>query len=155
MSTASNEFAYRKVMVIDDSYIDRYIAQTMIAKEKFAREVIPMESGPDALEFLQTAYENNAELPGLVFLDINMPEMNGFEFLEEYAALPEPIRHTCTIIMLTSSLNPLDKERAEQNVYVQQFVNKPLNRESLRTLKCIESIIKPGLEESHRAEEEV
>ncbi|HTJ12303.1 MAG TPA: response regulator [Dinghuibacter sp.] len=72
---------------------------------------------------------------GLIFLDINMPGMSGFDFLDEYRHLPENIRKKCIIMMLTTSMDSEDKKRAEGNQFVAKFLNKPLDREKL--LACV------------------
>jgi len=68
----------------------------------------------------------------LIFLDINMPKMNGFDFLEEYKKLPEAVKKKCIIVMLSSSLLPEDRELAMNNPYVCQFLNKPLTGDKLK-----------------------
>lgn len=129
------EFAYKKVMVIDDTQIDRYIAERVIKRYSFAEEVINVESGLKALDYLKTHSGAPDELPRLVFLDINMPEMNGFEFLEAYNQLPDIIKNTCIIMMLTTSLNEMDRQQAECNPFVHSFLNKPLSEQKLAELR--------------------
>jgi CheY-like chemotaxis protein len=128
------EALYKKVMVIDDSEIDRYIASRNIVKHGFAEEVILKESAKSALKYLESLGNTPDEIPHIIFLDINMPEMNGFGFLEEYQNLPEAIKKNCIVMMLTTSLNPSDHERAKSNQYVNRFLNKPLDKGMLNKL---------------------
>ncbi|SFH19891.1 response regulator [Pedobacter insulae] len=125
---------YRKVLIIDDAQIDRYMAEKMMKKYEFSNEIITVESAMDALELLESFKTNPEALPDLIFLDINMPQMNGFDFLDEYEKLPELIRKKCIIIMLSSSLHPEDRQRALQNPHVFTFLSKPINAEKLREL---------------------
>jgi CheY-like chemotaxis protein len=132
-----NNFIYRKVMIVDDARIDRFLAEKIISKHSFAEEVVSVESAISALDYLINHTEDEQALPDLIFLDINMPEMNGFEFLTEYKTLPETIKRRCIIIMLSSSLDPHDKELAMQSPYVCQFLNKPLTKEKLRDVASL------------------
>ncbi|MCF6405040.1 response regulator [Chitinophaga filiformis] len=128
----SNNFNFEKVMVVDDAEIDRFLAKKVLTKHAFAREVLPLDSATDALSYLEENQENKDALPDLIFLDINMPKMNGFDFLEEYKKLPEAVKKKCIIVMLSSSLLPEDRELAMNNPYVCQFLNKPLTGDKLK-----------------------
>jgi CheY-like chemotaxis protein len=125
---------YRKVMVIDDNSTDRYICDRASRTFGLSETVISMESGPDALSYLRAYVNTPAELPELIFLDVNMPEMNGFEFLDAYEELPELVRKKCIIVMLTSSTHSDDKNKVSRSSYVKGYLNKPLTREKTNSL---------------------
>jgi len=129
--TNSEQYKYKKVMVIDDNEIDRYVAELVMEKNLFAQKVVCIESGRDALDYLFALEGNPEEVPQLIFLDINMPEMNGFEFLIEYEKLSESIKNNCIIMMLTTSLHEEDRIKAKENKYVFKFLNKPLSKDKL------------------------
>lgn len=125
---------YKKVMIVDDSYIDRFIAETTIKDNTFSEEVVTTDSASSALEYLHACSQISEALPQLIFLDINMPEINGFEFLDAFENLPRIVQENCNIMMLSSSLNPEDLTRAEENRFVTRFLNKPLNKERLKEI---------------------
>jgi CheY-like chemotaxis protein len=123
---------YRKVMIIDDSSIDRFLVQTLVKKMSFAAECMSMESGELALKYLNDATQE--QLPQIIFLDINMPSMTGFEFLDKYEELPDGVKSCCIIYMLSSSLDATDRSKAEHSKYVKGFLNKPLSAAALQEL---------------------
>ena len=132
--TGTENKRFNKVMVVDDNEVDLYVSRRVIEKYSFAEEVILMDSAREALEYLKSHERQPDALPGLIFLDINMPEMNGFEFLDAYIQLADNIKSNCIIMMLTTSVHPEDKARVDGNPYVRNYLNKPLNKEKLSTL---------------------
>jgi len=135
MNHLEGNFAYKKVMVIDDNEVDRYIAARNIKKYAFAEEVILKDSAKAALNYLASLEKTPEHLPHLIFLDIRMPEIDGFGFLAAYEKLPDSIKTNCIIMMLSTSLNPGDHEKAKNNKYVNRFLNKPLNKEKLEEIE--------------------
>ena len=125
---------FKKAMIIDDAHIDRFVGERVIKKSDFAEVVICFESAVDALEYLVT---NIADLPEVIFLDLNMPEMNGREFLEHFAKLPAIIRDNCHIVIASSSLHHADRELSLSNTHVDGFISKPLLVETLTELKQV------------------
>ena len=113
------------VMLIDDNEDDNFFHQIILNDLKITKHIQVAESGFEALEYLQ----KGEQLPDLIFLDINMPKMNGWEFLEEYDKLKLSINSGLVIIVLTTSLNPSDKEKSRKINLISGFECKPLNEE--------------------------
>ena len=126
------------VMLIDDSQLDNYINRQMIKVENFAKQVFIYSNGKCVLEFFkileQTENLNRELIPDYIFLDINIPIMDGFQFLLAFEKCNKLVKEKCKIVILTNSMNPLDKERLIKNRFVTGFVNKPITKEDLDKL---------------------
>lgn len=129
-------FPFKKVMVVDDNHIDRYLAEMVITTTSFAEETILKDSVRSALAYLEGLSNNPENLPQVIFLDIRMPELTGFDFLDMYNKLPAVVQKKCIIMMLTSSLDSADMQRASENRFVNKYLNKPLTRSKLFELEA-------------------
>ncbi len=119
------------ILIIDDNQDDNFYHTREIKKELPCSDVIIMETAIEALKFLKSVPET---FPDLIFLDINMPAMNGWEFLEEYITLENDLPKSITIIMLSTSDNMSDIERAKSNRLVHDYVVKPLSRDLVKRI---------------------
>ena len=117
----------KHVLLIDDNEIDSYIAQHIIVKNKMPQKISVKSSAIEALEFLATLRNNREEFPDYIFLDIQMPEMNGFGFLDEFNKFPNVLIGHCNVIMLTSSGHERDRKHSFQYPCVKKFITKPLS----------------------------
>lgn len=118
--------ASRIVMLVDDNEIDLKINGKIVDITQLFDDVIICRSGDEALQYLKQNLPTPTTLPNLILLDIQMPEMNGFEFLELYKKLPASFTEICIIAMLSSTLDFSDTQRAEANPYVVKLLKKPL-----------------------------
>ena len=132
----TNEFKFKRLMIIDDTKIDRYVASHILKKNEFGEEIMEFDMATKAIKFLEENQFNADILPEVIFLDVRMPEMDGFKFLERLALLKLDVMHM-SVIMLSSSLNVEDHQRAERNELVKKFVNKPLDRSKLEDIKSL------------------
>ncbi|MES2701273.1 MAG: response regulator [Bacteroidota bacterium] len=133
MDKMDSDFKYKRVMVVEDSEVDRYIAAKLLQKNRIGEDVICMPTATDALCYLRSR-ENAGKMPEFILLDIRMPEMDGFEFLDIYATLSAEIKSKITIAMLSSSADPRDLKKAKANPHVCCFVSKPLTKDKLQQL---------------------
>ncbi len=126
------------VMLIDDNDTDNFISKRIIEITNFAKEVVVKSSGQSALNYLGENTENVSRLPDLIFLDINMPIVDGFVFLYEFENFPDTVKDKCKIVILSSSDNKRDIDKIVNNNYVIRFITKPLNEAALEELKAYE-----------------
>ena len=121
----------KQVVLIDDSVADNFLHRMVIEDTGLVEEIVEFQYAEKALEYLR---DREPPPVDLIFLDINMPRMNGFEFLEEYAKLPEERQARMVVTMLTTSLNPEDEERARRCGTVKGYLTKPLMEEAFVAL---------------------
>lgn len=121
------------VLIIEDNPIDVFINTRVIQQSGLSKEVMALQSAREALEFL-TQQAINSKLPDLIFLDIRMPDLDGFEFLEEFSELPQRVLELCKIVMLSSTIDPLELEKARNSPFVLAFIPKPLTRDKVLEL---------------------
>lgn len=128
---------FSAIMLIDDNEIDNLINQKMLEASNMADTIFMHSSAKGALEFLRNMEKISNDgkgLPEVIFLDIDMPLMDGFQFLDEFDKMSDYIKAHASIIMLTSSINPQDLSKAKKSSYVKKYINKPLTQEALEKL---------------------
>jgi CheY-like chemotaxis protein len=121
---------YKTCLLIDDNYIDNFVTRKILESGNFAEKIIVQQSPQEAL----TAIQQGIIKPDVIFLDIRMPVMTGFEFLEEYDKLDLDLENPVKIFMLSSSLDPTDMHNSRNSRHVAQFIHKPLTYEALEEL---------------------
>lgn len=119
------------ICIIDDDEVYQYTARKAIRLQKMMNKIQVFSDGERALEFLAKNNTNLAELPDVIFLDLNMPIMDGWQFLDEYVNLKPRIGKEIVIYIVSSSVDPIDLERAKKINEVTDFMVKPVSGEKI------------------------
>jgi CheY-like chemotaxis protein len=125
------------VMLVDDNDTDNFISRRIIEITNFASNVEIKNSGKSALEHLENNAENTDKLPDYIFLDINMPIVDGFVFLYEFEKFNANLKDKCKVIILSSSDNKRDIDKIVNNENVIKFITKPLTENALEEIKAL------------------
>lgn len=123
------------VMLVDDNDTDNFISKRIIEITKFAKRVEVKSSGKSALDYLKDNQTSPEDLPNIIFLDINMPIVDGFVFLYEFEKFNELVKNKCKVIILSSSDNKRDIDKIVNNNHVIKFITKPLTEVALEEIK--------------------
>src|SRR5262245_30316095 len=114
---------FRKAYLIDDDLTFNVITKMLLTRFGFAEEIIEYSDASNALSNLKRSDE---AYPEVIFLDLNMPGMDGWSFLNEYQSLPENITKECKLYILTSSISDADRSKSLSYSFVEDFITKPL-----------------------------
>ena len=126
---------YYCVMLVDDNDTDNFISRRIIEITGFAQKVEIKNSGKSALEYINAHKDDPSQLPDIIFLDINMPIVDGFVFLYEFEKFNNQIKDKCKVIILSSSDNKRDIDKIVNNNHVIKFITKPLTETALEEVK--------------------
>jgi CheY-like chemotaxis protein len=136
MTYAEMDCRHKLVLLVDDSELDNFINEKIIRASRFSCDVRVSSSVKDALTFIQAipSGAGDEQVPGVIFIDLNMPVMSGYEFISHIRPMLEGILKSTRLVILTSSLHEQDrinvKEISEEIIYL----NKPLRAEMLHGL---------------------
>ena len=126
------------ILLVDDDETTNFLNSRALKKAGIARSIQITENGKEAIDYLtckgEFSYLINFPKPDLIFLDMNMPIMNGWEFLEAYSNLEEHTKANVIVVMLTTSLQEHDYNKAKSTAFIKGLVSKPLNQKTLREI---------------------
>ncbi|MFC4816854.1 response regulator [Flavobacterium sp. GCM10023249] len=120
----------KKIYIIDDDPIYKLVTHKLIKKTNLFGETRDFANGSEALNY----FESTTDFPDVLLLDLEMPEMDGWEFLEEFCHLKKKMDHKGIIYIASSSIALEDKAKAEQYKCVKEFLSKPINLDKLRKI---------------------
>lgn len=129
-----NVFKHKNVLLIDDSYIDNLINRKILDNNNYAESITVIDSPQEAFDYVRRALSTGENIPEVIFLDLRMPVMNGFEFLKALDEVPELSPGQIKIFVLSSSLDPKDIKRIKENELVSKFIGKPLTNQILEEI---------------------
>ena len=117
--------------VVDDDPIHQFGMKVLLKKVKFSNEVMVFHNGQEAMDALMQLLDKGEKLPSIIFLDLNMPIKDGWGFLDDFVKIPHQNRKKVVIYVVSSSINPSDKEKAKNYEVVSNYIVKPIDEKQL------------------------
>lgn len=117
--------------IIDDDEAYTYTAGRLIKRRQMCRNLMVFSDGSEALEYLTAVTSNPEQIPEIILLDINMPVMDGWEFMERFSQMRSDLPRQVTVFMVSSSTDPADMERAKKIQEIAGYIVKPVTEEEL------------------------
>lgn len=118
--------------IVDDDDIYQFMASRTIKMTNMVNAIKTFPNGKSAVDYILTHSEDSETLPDVIFLDINMPIMNGWEFLEEFNRIKSLLKKDIKVCMVSSSIDEVDIRRAEENENVYKFMSKPVKQQKFQ-----------------------
>jgi CheY-like chemotaxis protein len=122
------------IAIVDDDTIFQFIAKRVLDSINSQNKTVIFSDGQDAIDFIHSNLNEIDKLPDIIFLDINMPVMNGWQFLNQYVEIKSKIKKKIVIYILSSSKNPDDFIQAQDIHEVTDYIVKPINREKYMSI---------------------
>ncbi|TVR15358.1 MAG: response regulator [Balneolaceae bacterium] len=132
-----------KICIIDDDEIFVIVAKKIMKVAGFSEEVKNYKNGKDAITYLKENASNEENIPEFIFLDLNMPLMDGWEFLHELEKLD--LSKKVKVFIFTSSIDPEDQKRSEEFSIVERFIEKPLTMQKLKLITEFEETVQKSV----------
>jgi CheY-like chemotaxis protein len=121
----------KNILLVDDDSIANFLIEKIVQSTGLARNIFKALNGKEALDFFESYLNGSLPIPEVVLLDLNMPIMNGFEFLQAFNQLEFEDKKNILIILVTSSNNPSDIERA-RTLGIKYYLTKPISAETIK-----------------------
>ena len=138
---AEKKYNFGSVLLIDDSEIDVLVNRRLIQLTSFASNITAVTSAEDALQFLRQECRSSIAAPDWIFLDVYLPGMSGFDFIEEFKKLPSYIVTKTKIIILSVFQNKEKLQEVFENDFVAGQLDKPLTQSALKNISENKSIL--------------
>jgi CheY-like chemotaxis protein len=122
------------IAIVDDDTIFQFIAKRVLDSINSQNKTVIFSDGQDAIDFIHSNLNEIDKLPDIIFLDINMPVMNGWQFLNQYVEIKSKIKKEIVIYIVSSSKNPDDFIQAQDIHEVTDYIVKPINREKYMSI---------------------
>ncbi|MCL5129666.1 MULTISPECIES: response regulator [unclassified Algibacter] len=122
------------ICIIDDDDIYKFTVVKTLELLEFEKNIKVFADGEEALEFLVENLNKDNELPDVIFLDINMPIMDGYQFMEEYVKIKSKLGKKTVIYMVSSSVDPVDIEKAKRISDISDYIIKPIEPGKLKSI---------------------
>jgi CheY-like chemotaxis protein len=123
-----------RLLIIDDDPTHNFLMEIAISRIKKEIPVKSFTEPETGLEFIQNQYPGKDHSKTVLLLDLNMPGMSGWEFLNRFGEFPDKIKSQFDIYIVSSSIDPRDKDRAGANPMVKEYLEKPLQKETIRSI---------------------
>lgn len=124
----------KKILLIDDDTINNFIVINKLKNIGLVENTVSVLNGQEGIDYLQKCILENADFPELILLDINMPILDGWGFLDEFSKLEKTYQNKTSIYMVSSSVYNEDIEKSKKYSCIKMFISKPLVRERLREI---------------------
>ena len=129
-----------KTCIVDDDLVYRFTMVKTLESTKLPMDIMAFSDGEEAINFMFDNIDQDAEFPDVIFLDIDMPIMDGFQFMEEFVKIKPRVGKSITVYMVSSSLDPRDIERAHNISAISDYIVKPIGL--VRLKEIIEKLLK-------------
>ena len=124
----------RSIFIVDDDPIHQQITEIMLQRLSISESVSRFSDAQDALDYIRANLHDAMAMPDIILLDLNMPVMDGWEFLEAFAAVRDKLPGRIRVYVLTSSIDEKDRERVNAFSFVDGYLTKPLSKDTILQL---------------------